>query len=1117
MSRVRDWEARATIRGQNDGKTPMSSDPYLDVEYNIIVRAGAGSGKTTALVERVLAHLRMGEEPSSIVAITFTRKAAAELRGRIHEAVDAAVNTIAVAGEQERLSQARRRLDEMHVGTIHGFCAGIVRQYADVVGLPPDFRQMEEEEEEVMRNRFWSGFIMQQDESPELEFLREAGVDRSSLVDLFGRLVENADLNVVREERRDVDFSPAVEAARQVMADLGPIGHKGDNEDAVQSRLRKARFMERMRPSMSLGQTAEWLRLFCDMIDTRVGRLRMTMNRWDRPQKFMKAVRDGVEDDVAPWWVLSRIQNQIVPLVAAWDAQVHGRAMALVQDAVDDYAAFRRAEGRLTISDPIHILNDLLYTSADVRNELQGTLRRILIDEFQDTDPVQASLLFNLAADAVDEHDWTRNRLLPGRLLLVGDDKQSIYRFRRADFEVFSRSEKAIVSQGGRSLVLTTNFRSSEPICRWINKALAPLFQPAETGRRHEQAPWEPLEPYDAAAKEPRRTQAAPSVKAIWLNSTMRAEDSAVAEARVIAHTIREHLAEGRYEKPSDFMILFRRNKYVADYVAEITAAGLPVRVSGGKVSGGSDVLPAVCNILESLLREGDEAAGIAALRTPFFGVSDADLYAWRMNGGRFDTLAGDLSGSGPDVDPGASKHSVAVASATLARIYHRFQSLSPWEALRVTADTEGWWDLLRFRSSAAIDTGVLQKILALFAAAEERNLDWVEATEELLRYRDGDVPMKLHAADGDDGVQMLTVHQAKGLEAPCVYLADAGYPGAPRVHTHSFTRDGLAFIALALRSPSAFGSPQVTFTPSDWTGAVEKEKAFSLAEHERLLYVACTRAARELVVTVRDAPQAGHWGDLVPALADVPVLARLDQVPDRISIPGEESGPDVKGRGVTYWHDERRRGLLRMRQAVGNASVPTHELVRPSDKEEVEAAVDSVDELVPPPLAIGMEGREFGQAVHLGMERLVTNAADVRTADLHEIAVSSLRAAMGTEPSGTSVTAVVDALSGFMRGSLWQRVLEADEVLSEVSFTTSLPGSPVRIVSGTVDLALRDQDAWVIVDYKTDRVSERALKALYEGQLALYADCWMQMFPGRGVRAALWSTAFHREFDLAF
>jgi len=223
MSRVNDWKARAIIRGTPGASGPMASAPWLDVEHNMIVRAGAGSGKTTALVERVLAYLRLGEEPSSIVAITFTRKAAAELQGRIHAAVDHAVTSGGHEDDRLHLQRARRRLDEMHIGTIHGFSAQQLRQYADMAGVPPDFRQVEEEEEEDMRSRFWSAFLAGEDENEDLVRLREAGVSRASLLDLFGRLVENADLEPVLSEPLDVDFRRATEAARQIIEDLEPI------------------------------------------------------------------------------------------------------------------------------------------------------------------------------------------------------------------------------------------------------------------------------------------------------------------------------------------------------------------------------------------------------------------------------------------------------------------------------------------------------------------------------------------------------------------------------------------------------------------------------------------------------------------------------------------------------------------------------------------------------------------------------------------------------------------------------------------------------------------------------------------------------------------------------
>ncbi len=1131
MSRLDDWKARAIIRGTPGASGPVASDPWLDVEHNMIVRAGAGSGKTTALVERVLAYLRLGEEPSSIVAITFTRKAAAELQGRIHAAVDHAVTSGGHEDDRLQLQRARRRLDEMHIGTIHGFSSQLLRQYADMAGVPPDFRQVEEEEEEDMRSRFWSAFLAGEDENDDLVRLREAGVSRASLLDLFGRLVENADLEPVQSGPIDIDFSRASEAARQIMDDLESISWVGNSPDAVQRGLRKARFMLEMREEMSLAQTAEWLRLFTGMV--KKDQLSLTLNRWDRPQKFMKAVRDGTEHDEAPWHVLPRIREEIMPPLTAWDVDVHGRAIRLVSRAVSDYAAYRQAEGRLTISDPIHILNNLLRASPDVRRDVQTQYQRILVDEFQDTDPVQASVIFHMVASDRDDDDWARNRLLPGRLLLVGDDKQSIYRFRRADFEVFARCEEAIVSQGGRSLVLGTNFRSTAAVCHWINEAMEPLFPPSDLEGRREQAPWEPLRPRVPEENDAAPDDSAPgrdaAVGSLVLNPKLTAADGVAAEARTIARMIREQLDSGAYASPGDVMILLRRNKYVSRYVAEVAAAGLPVRVTGGRAVGGSDVLPAVCSILEAIVRQGDELAGVAALRTPFFAVSDADLMAWRRDEGRFDGLAEpavDKSGEPQTVAPQSGEpqnvfvHSVVHARRVLNRIGNRFRTLPPWEALRATADEEGWWDMLAARETEAVDTGTLQKILALFASAEDRGLDWIEATSELLQYRSGNRAMKLHAAKGDDGVQILTVHQAKGLQAQCVFLADPGQPKsagrAPSEHT--FTENGSSYIALALREPGVF-RPKNTYEPPNWAEAVRAEELFARAEHVRLLYVACTRAARQLIVCHRDGGKPGVWDDLIPALRDAPVLAHIQDVPVRVEPSSSRDGADRK----------RGRILDRMRVAIAAGTEPTHILLRPSDKEEtdgvqagamgptgagVEGTGDApAEDMIP--TRIGMEGKDFGQAVHLGLERMVVDFLGGHDPDPHQIAVASLRAVLEREPSRVSLDAVTDALTGFRSGALWRLVTQADEVLTEVSFTTPLPGSPVRIVSGTVDLALRSGDDWLIVDYKTDALSAAAIASRYQPQLDLYAKCWQEMFPGRTVKTAIWSTASQARIDL--
>lgn len=1016
MSQPQDWKARAAITGK------------ADLATNMIVRAGAGSGKTTALIDRIVALLGSGSAPSSIVAITFTRLAAAELKGRLH----ARLNHMGVPFS-----------DDLFIGTIHSFCTVLLKRHPFDIGLAPDFRVVEDDEAARAQEEFWQAFISRPENAPELDFLQRAGCTDDMLTNLFKRAGEYEDLETeTGAPDEEPDLSGPLSRAVQILDVLDGLGPFHTRPDKVQVAARRARLVLRMVASETSTGAAAVLGLFAGMARADGSKLHVTLNRWSLPTAVAKCLRDGLDHDALPLNVCSVISRVILPALVEWKAWVHARATRFVEGATGEYAALRRRTGHLTHNDLLHLAARLTGTSPAARESFQAEFGHILVDEFQDTDPTQAKMLFWLASRVPDENDWSESPLMPGRLFLVGDDKQSIYRFRRADFEVFKRCEAAILAQGGRSLSLTTNFRATPVLCNWINAALKPLFDASD-----HQAPYELLEAYKPAS---------PASVVGWMTyeDKLSAAEEVRNEARVIARIIRDELdvSDGA---PGDYMILLRRNSKLPVYVAELSMAGLPVTVSGGEVTGGSDVLAAVCSVLTWAANSRDGLATAAALRSLFMGASDADLLDWRQGG----------------------SHVVDALLEQLGSMANILLERSPHEALSTITSEFGWWMLLATRPSANMDIGVLQRILARVRDRESRGYNWLECLAELVDVRDGKRSMALHAArkETTSSVQVMTVHQAKGLQAKTVFLADPGLVKRRTPEKHFFTSGGRSRVTLPVLDASPFGS-RVAFAPRQWDARAAKEQEVEQSEQIRLLYVACTRAEERLIVTIRKGGATGYWDSLAPFLEQEGTqVASISGTESSMTLPVEQS----RGFDAAQALDR----IASRRSRIRTLSAPGYRVVRPSDERD-----RSADSVVPH--GHGPGGKAYGQAVHEAFEWLV-NHRDTPQPDV---------------PFGADIA---KAISGLRESRLWEQILQAEDVLTEVPFTTGLRRQDgiLDVVSGTIDLALRFEGHWLLVDYKTDRLEETRLLTAYRGQLGVYAECWRLMFQDETVEAALWST----------
>jgi ATP-dependent helicase/nuclease subunit A len=1089
-----------------------------ELDANLLVEAGAGSGKTTSMVDRMVAMVRAGREVDRIAAVTFTRKAAAELRERFQEALEAAYRTAVQDGDDEgrvRFGAALDAIDRCFLGTIHAFCARLLRDRPLEAGVPPEFVEVSGPDEVRLRTESWTRFLDRVAARPGSRLMKQLaahGLRPAHVMGVFEQIAENPDVHFPAPSAPTLDPA-AVASVRQRLerlldasVRLFPAEEHPRGPDKLQTKIRGLRFRR---------WVAGWQRdldFLCALEDAVQGSNDVTQNRWsDDPAVKREAKALG-----ASWEEFCAEGSAARRLLEPWWARRYRVAIRFARAAAADYAADRVRAGKLTFQDLLVRATALLRDHPAARAELGERYRWLLVDEFQDTDPVQAEMLLLLASDPAADPDgprrtlWLRVAPRPGALFVVGDPKQSIYRFRRADIAVYNQVKRRF-REFGDILHLVTNFRSRRPIEAFVNRAFQGRFPAQETDH---QAAFAPLR-----VRPDRRS---PTEGVYWYafdptpgRGALSGGRIAEAEARLVASWIRDRIERGE-RRAGDFLVLAARKSQLATYARALEAHGIPVQVSGGGV-GAERELTELVLLLRALADPDDAVLTLAVLEGLFFGLSHQELYDHVRAGGRISFMADpgrQASHDGDDGDaPVASP--VAGALATLREFWQVARRLPADVAVATIADRLG---ILPWAAAGELGStragAVMYAMDALRVAARTGAASLHEAIEILdaaLAQEDVDAPL---VPGETDAVRVMNLHKAKGLEAPVVMLV---YPAAPFAHTvdRHIARvgDGEAVGWLQVLDPGQRAG-RVIARPATWPDHEAAELPFQAAEEERRLYVAATRAEDELVIARCDGTgTSSFWADLHPALDTVGLSDEIRLVelspPERETL---ETPPEVlagriedAARAIADLAAPSYRALAITPRVHGSGPGAARE--DPAGPEPPELPDTEVlylnDPALLPPDAPPPEprGREWGSAVHRALEAAARGAEG---AVLRAVCRDALVEFERPADPGTGEPAELDelvALVETMRAQpVWERVTGARRVLVEAPFSFAVGAdeaarlgiadpAAVEVLDGTIDLAIQDPDGrWTVIDFKTDARRDPARERLYERQALLYA-----------------------------
>ena len=1118
------------------------------LDRSMLVEASAGTGKTTCMVDRMTALVRTGKATvDQIAAITFTKKAAAELARRFRERLEKDSADASVSDdERQRLQAALAEIDTVVIGTVHSFCGRLLKDRPIEAGLDPAVETMDAAAEQVLRGRAWREFCDLVPDDAALATCRQAledsGVDLRDLRSAFETFVAHGDVRdwpckpVDPPDVRTVMERICDEIATRLEGVFLPWNERAVS-DRLMSTLESVLRAYHARPDdspASLFRAAEKIEGECPKI---VQGLWLPGPR-TQAHRELQAERVG---ELEQWW--NDIVAALAGPLAQWRAYRYQFVIPLLERARAHYEHLRLAEGLLSFHDLLERTARLLRKCPEVRVAFAKRHPFLLVDEFQDTDPLQAEILLLLTANADTATDWRIASIKPGSLFVVGDPKQSIYRFRRADIDTFEFVKKRIGDCGGKILHLSTNFRSNRELVTWVNDRFAGRFS------EHRQDTGNNYGPDFTASHVGRAT--AVTGRLAGLRQLRVRTRNVQAEAEAVATFIRQAIDHGLTvprasadEKPAcrpeDFMIVTWDTGELSTYANALNAAGLPCDVTGRKGPDSREDLALLQLCLRVVADADDTVAALAVLRGPVFGFSDADLHAFRQAGGRID---GRLF-----VPERLGVEDLAARLRSAAETFRRWRriagSLPLAAALERIADDAGLLLVAsvaegqagrRGRAAAGAIATLIERVRAERALLTSVQ-DVVDRIDDLVadEFPRQDFDTVSIDASAGGAVRVMNLHKVKGLEAPVVFLCDEGAPDRDRSPSWHVTRsEGGTTGYLKIARAGLFGKAGTTLaTPLDWQDVEETERRYLEAEYLRLNYVAGTRPGTCLVVSVfedRNGVIKGGWHELSPEITGIANLPDL-----KPHVASEETRAAAAASALA---DAAVVTAAREQVAGRNAVIrtPTFCTVTPRDF------------LTEPAERIRHTGRGMGQdwgtVIHRLLEMAVQKLADGHAGFDLATAAANVVAESDLADSGVDRRKLADAavalVEDILRSKAWRRIEAAAERYVEVPFSIAVasdeipagveadagPGraaadavqgsaevSPASsglpvLIRGQIDAVFRDASPappddmtdWVILDWKTTSVTDADADKLadhYRPQLRLYARCWAAGLP---------------------
>lgn len=1047
-------------------------------DRTLFVSAGAGSGKTSALVGRV-ARLVLddGVAMGRIATVTFTIKAGSELKDRLREEFEAVALSDVDTDRRNRAAAALDDLDLAAIGTLHAFAQRILAAHPIEARIPPAIEVLDEVASSIAFDERWTRIQQDLLDDDAIAEPLIVGMAAGVKLDQVRQLVRLLGLDWDRVESHVLFHPPAPLQVPDLMPATSGISRLHeiaalctDDEDRLADKV--GELLDLLTSVSGASTLRELLETIAPVDGFKTGNVGKAAN-W--PDTTTKQVRDElVEIRDRTLALRNDVVGQCLRHLTHW------AGTRVLNEALE-----RRRSGRLEFHDLLVLARNLLAHSPDVRAALHERYQRLLLDEFQDTDPIQIELAVRIAAGREGSApDWKDIDVPPGRLFVVGDAKQSIYRFRRASIKTYLDAQRALTAEGvGDSVTLATNFRSGPGVIDWVNHVFGELI----SFEKDAQPPYEAL----AAHRDDATSLSGPAVTVLGAveNEKMPADELRRVEAEDVAAvivtmlqeqwTVYDHRTKAwRPVRPADIAILIPSRTSMPILENALDAAGVHFRAESMSLVYEAAEVRDLLVTARAIADPSDALALVAALRSPLFACGDDDLWRWRRGGGRFDLFS---SAPTDDLQVGP----VGRALDALRQLHRAARWLTPSEvlatiarerrAMEISAGLEHHrdsWRRIRFvidqaRAWTEVAHGGLRAYLAWVGhQATEKS----RASEAILPENDV------------DAVRVMTVHAAKGLEFPVVVMSGMSTRPMRQYGVRLLWNDDNYAVSLRrdLQDPTFEGLAAIDEQMGD-------------LERTRLLYVAATRARDHLVVSLHRSPRGGemtpaeriHAAGGAAAGAAVQFEAPPRQADSAGSIAFVEPPPSYEDwwEGISRARREsRRRTVVTASGLEGTEPEVAYSAAEESGPTQAPGAAKGPRDLELPPWTKGRYGSQVGRAVHA-----VLQVVDLSTGE-------GLDDAVRVQALAEGILDQTDLIRNLVRSAFDSEIVRrasSREHWREIYL--GAPGKDGVVMEGIVDLLYREDDGTlVIVDYKTDAVPAGGIAAraqYYRPQLEAYRD----------------------------
>lgn len=1102
--------------------TPEQARAIEAREVSVALSAGAGCGKTFVLTQRFLSHLdptgpplRRARGLGELVAITFTDRAAREMRDRIRKACRDRL-VAAPPDEAGFWLERLREIESARISTIHSFCTSLLRAHAVEAGLDPRFVVLEAAPARTLQNEAID------DELRKLLASRnEAAMD---LVLQFGVSGVRERIGKLLRQRADLDFEAWRDCTPDALLDRWERYHR---EVVVPQALEQALSMPESTRAISL---LEELEIDHPLMTPRRNRV-LSLFRGLRESRDLGADLDAIVKDAQvqhahqKHWPSPEVYEEVKEALSALrgklkalnvglsfdrelarPAAVTGLQLLTVAERVHRAVEARMREMAVLDFDALLIYaRDLLCNprNEELRQQVAESITMLLVDEFQDTDPLQVRLIESICGD-----DLTR-----GKLFFVGDHKQSIYRFRGADPRVFRHLRKRTPDDG--RLPLTRNFRSQPAILDFVNALfcddLGENYEPLHANRP--QVTPEPAVEFLWAETDDEEVQQNPKKREPVDEQRQREADWIARRLRQLFDSKQPLVPEEgsdpprcRELRPGDVAILFRALSNVEHYEAALRRYGIDYYLVGGRAFYSQQEVFDLLNLLRSVSCPSDEVSLAGVLRSPFFSLADETLF-WLAQ--HRDGLARGLFEALPPQLDAEQRRRVTFAAETITALREIKDRVAVTELIHRALSWTGYDAVLLAEFLGERKLANLRKLIEQARSFDRSGVftldDFIQELSDYVAKQPDEAPAATQGAD-TDVVRLMTIHQSKGLEFPLVVVPDLNRASVGGSESVRFDPELGPLVQMHSSQLEARATHGMTLYAL-------REKEEEAAERARLLYVATTRAADYLILSA-GVKQAGDgssdWMKLLGSRFDLTTGALQVRLPEGYAVPKiavTKSRPEPKSKALPQSRSVDLEKLVEevtQMAAAGRGQVPR--LVAPlapdlrAQREFSFSALSgrlepSHDELVavetgddPERSPLGYDPMGLGLLVHAAL-------AAVDHGGPIDVQALVARYTDAFDAEGLARETAVELIERFLQSPRAEALRGARQIHPELEFLlawppgSAEPGGPQ--LRGYIDCLYQDAAGrWHVVDYKTNQVDANSLAVVaggYELQMLVY------------------------------